>query len=52
MADKQIIADLLRALNAINQQIFAVGAPVGTEGYFKIRGLAVDAIMRAGGKVE
>jgi hypothetical protein len=50
--DKRIIADLLRALNDINKQIFETGAPRGTEAYFKIRGLAVDAIKRAGGKVD
>jgi hypothetical protein len=43
---------LIDALNEINLIIFAQGAPLGSDEYFKIRKIAVDAIIGAGGKVK
>jgi hypothetical protein len=43
---------LIGALNEINLVIFARGAPIGSDEYFKIREIVVKAIKAAGGKVK
>ena len=48
-AEEVDISTLATALNEINDIIYAAGAPLGSERYFMIRCLAVDA-LRATGK--
>ena len=42
---------LIKALNDINKVIFAVGAPLGSPRYFKIRELCERNIKLVGGRV-
>jgi hypothetical protein len=37
---------LLETLNSINETIFAVGAPLGSDQYFKVRQLVCDALYK------
>lgn len=44
-ADRRVLAS---ALNKINKTIYAIGAPLGSPEYFKIRRLCVDSLTKTG----
>lgn len=54
-AGKQLQADrkvLIRALDQINRTIYAVGAPLGSEAYFRIRELCMASLDQVGAKIS
>lgn len=52
MTDAEKIKILADALRAINSTIYAVGAPLGSVGYFVIRQDATSALKRVGENIK
>lgn len=52
MSEADKIVALSRALNEINNTIFAKGAPLGSAEYFIIRGLCTNTLRSTGIKIE